>query len=43
MHDLILVFSELVILQCALNILGAQDLSLLGTLGTYFVIKVFLQ
>jgi len=43
MPDIILVVSELIILQCALSMLGVEGFSILQLLGTYIIIKLFLE
>jgi len=43
MPDIILVISELIILQCALTMLGVEGFTIPQLLGTYIIIKLFLE
>jgi hypothetical protein len=43
MPDIVLVISELIILQCALSMLGVEGFSMPQLLGIYILIKLFLE
>jgi hypothetical protein len=43
MPDIILVISELIILQCALSMIGVEGFSMPQLLGIYILIKLFLE
>jgi hypothetical protein len=43
MPDIILVISELIILQCALTMIGVEGFSMPQLLGIYILIKLFLE
>lgn len=43
MPDIILVISELVILQCGVTMLGVEGFTIIQLLGTYILIKLFLE
>ena len=43
MPDIILVISELVILQFGITMLGVEGFTIIQLLGTYILIKLFLE